>query len=172
MRFGLLFLFLGFAASVRAEEAPLDLKQTTITFTGHATLHDFHGAAQEIAGHAQIDPADPNLVTSALLDIGAALLTTFQDTRDEHMRRWLHVDTNPQIEFRLTHITCLSGDPARASRAQPALFTVQAASRLTATSIRWRSRSLAGARAGNLSSTAQRRSTRRSTACRSSASIF
>jgi polyisoprenoid-binding protein YceI len=125
MRLGFLLLFLGFAASAHAGEAPLDLKQTTITFTGHATLHDFHGAVQKIGGHAQIDPANPDLVTSAILDFGAARLTTFQDTRDRNLRNWLHVDANPQIEFRLTRVACLSGDPAHATSARPALFTVQ-----------------------------------------------
>jgi polyisoprenoid-binding protein YceI len=110
MRLSFLPLFLAIAFFVRADEAPLDLKQTAITFTGHATLHDFHGAAQEINGRAQIDPTNPNLVTGAVLDFGAARLTTFQDTRDRNMRSWLHVDTDPQIEFRLNQVRHV-GDP-------------------------------------------------------------
>jgi polyisoprenoid-binding protein YceI len=107
-----------------AAEAPLDLKQTTLTFTGHATLHDFHGQAQDFHGSAQVDAANPNLVTAASLNIDAARLTTFQDTRDRHMQAWLGVDANPKIEFRLGKITRTGGDPVHANRASPASFAV------------------------------------------------
>jgi polyisoprenoid-binding protein YceI len=125
MRLSFLLLFLVFGVAARAAEAPLDLKSTSITFTGHATLHDFHGAAQDIHGRAQVNEADPNLVTSAVLDIGAARLTTFQDSRDRNMRAWLHVEASPRLEFHLAKITHMSGDPAHATLAQPAFFQVQ-----------------------------------------------
>ena len=125
MRLSFLLFVPAFTLFARAGEAPLDLKETAITFTGHATLHDFHGAVQDIQGSAQVSSSEPNLVTSAVLDIGAARLTTFQDTRDRNMRNWLHVEANPQIDFRLNRVACSSGDPAQATSAQPALFNVR-----------------------------------------------
>lgn len=99
-----------FATAGRGAEAPLDVKQSSLKFTGHATLHDFSGQAQDFHGHAQVDESDPNLVRSAVIDIAAARLTTFQATRDKNMREWLHIDAHSQIEFRLTQVRPVS-DP-------------------------------------------------------------
>jgi len=104
MRLALLLL-LALPALMRAADAPLDPAQTKITFTGHATLHDFEGAARDIKGDAQVDAANPNFVTSAMVTVGTATMTTFSTGRDQHMREWLHVDANPKIEFHLAKIT-------------------------------------------------------------------
>jgi polyisoprenoid-binding protein YceI len=109
----------------RAADAPLDLKQSSLKFTGHAFLHDFDGAAKDFQGSAQIDPAQPTLVRGAHLDFPAAGMTTFEDTRDGNMRDWLHVGTHPEIEFQLTTVLPLKGDPAKATRDNPAQFTVR-----------------------------------------------
>jgi polyisoprenoid-binding protein YceI len=109
----------------RATEAPLDLKQSSLTFTGHAFLHDFHGAAKGFQGSAQIDPAQPTLVRVARIDIPAAEMTTFESTRDRDMWDWLRVTAHPEIEFQLTTVLPLKGDPAGATREKPAQFTVR-----------------------------------------------
>jgi hypothetical protein len=51
-------------------------------------------------------------------------MTTFETTRDKNMRDWLHVDTQPRIEFHLAKVTCLTGDLSRATRDHPAQFSV------------------------------------------------
>jgi polyisoprenoid-binding protein YceI len=104
IRTAFLVLPLFFAAVARGADVPLDVKQSSLKFTGHATLHDFHGQAQDFHGSAQVDAADPNLVRSAVIDLAPAHLTTFQATRDKNMREWLHIDAHSQIEFRLTKV--------------------------------------------------------------------
>jgi polyisoprenoid-binding protein YceI len=119
-----LLLLLALPALVHASGAPLDPAQTTITFTGHATLHDFQGAAREIKGDAQVDNANPNFVTGAKVDVATASMTTFSDGRDKHMREWLRIDVNPGIEFRLAKIKRTApGDVSRSAQA-PSLYDV------------------------------------------------
>ena len=113
-----------FAASAMAADAPLDPQSSTLKFTGHAFLHDFHGEAKEFRGVAQIDPARPELVRGARIDIAAVKMTTFEDARDHDMYAWLHVDTIPGIRFELTKVTPLTGDLAHATKEHPASFTV------------------------------------------------
>jgi polyisoprenoid-binding protein YceI len=113
------------AVYLHAAEAPLDVPASSLTFMGHATLHDFHGQAQAFQGHAEVDAADPNLVRHAVIDLAADRLTTFQTTRDKNMRAWLHVDSEPEIRFDLTKLTRLIGDPAHATANSPATFAVQ-----------------------------------------------
>jgi polyisoprenoid-binding protein YceI len=120
-----LLLALAFSVPDRAADAPLDSKLTSIKFTGHAFLHSFEGQAQDFEGGAQIDPANPNYVTDAVIDLAAARLTTFQTTRDRNMKKWLDAPANPRIEYRLEKIECVSGIPVEATRAHPATFTVQ-----------------------------------------------
>lgn len=112
------------AATTRAADAPLDAKASTLTFTGHAFLHDFHGEAKEFRGVAQVDPAWSQLVRSAALDIAAAKMTTFVDARDRNMKTWLHTDQNPDIRFELAAAKPLQGDLAHATKEHPALFAV------------------------------------------------
>jgi polyisoprenoid-binding protein YceI len=120
-----LLLVLAFPLATYAADAPLDAKLTSLKFTGHAFLHSFEGQAQDFEGGAQVDPADPNYVTTAVIDIATAKMTTFQATRDRNMKTWLDSSTNPRIEYRLDKLTAVSGDPATATKEHPATFTVQ-----------------------------------------------
>jgi polyisoprenoid-binding protein YceI len=112
------------ATRALAADVPLDAQASTLTFTGHAFLHDFHGEAKSFEGAAQIDATRPELVRGATIVIAAAKMTTFVDARDHNMDAWLHVETNPEIRFDLTRLTPLQGDLAHATKAQPALFAV------------------------------------------------
>jgi polyisoprenoid-binding protein YceI len=112
------------AAHALADDAPLDEQASSLKFTGHAFLHDFHGEAKGFHGTAQIDPARPELVCGATLIISAAKLTTFEDARDQNMATWLNVTANPDITFELKKVTPLAGDLARATKAHPAQFAV------------------------------------------------
>ena len=145
MKFLVLLVALLTSVLARADVAPLDAKATTIKFTGHAFLHDFTGQAQDFEGGAVIDRAQPTFVGAAVVDVGTAGLTTFQETRDRNMRNWLHVAEKPRIEYRLDKLTCDSGVPARATRDHPAAFTVHgyftlnhATKPLTAQVLGWR----------------------------------
>ena len=99
-----LFLFLALPALAHAADAPLDPAQTKIGFIGHATLHDFEGAARDITGNAQVDSANSNFVTGAKVTVATATMTTFSDGRDKNMRDWLHIDAHPKIGFHLAKI--------------------------------------------------------------------
>jgi polyisoprenoid-binding protein YceI len=107
-----------------AADAPLDVAASSLKFTGHAFLHDFHGGAKEFRGTARIDPAIPQLVTGATIEITAAKLTTFIDARDHNMIAWLKVEANPTIHFELTKVKSLVGDLAHATKDHPARFAV------------------------------------------------
>lgn len=108
-----------------AVEAPLEVKQSFLKFTGHAFLHDFDGEAKQFSGSAQLDAHQPEVVLSAKINIQAAKMTTFESTRDRNMLDWLQVKVNPGISFVLTKVERLDGDPARASKDHPARFTVR-----------------------------------------------
>jgi polyisoprenoid-binding protein YceI len=111
-------------ARAMADDAQLDEQASSLKFTGHAFLHDFHGEAKDFHGVAQIDPGAPVLVRSALLKIMAGKMTTFEDARDQNMETWLHVTANPVILFELTKVIPLTGDLAHATKEHPAQFTV------------------------------------------------
>lgn len=117
----LAILLPGFA---RAVEIPLDLKQSSLKFTGHAFLHDFDGQAKEFAGSAQVDARKPELVVSAKIEITAAKMTTFESGRDQNMLQWLHADAIPEISFELTHVISMDGNAATATKDHPAKFLV------------------------------------------------
>jgi len=120
---GLVFaLFL--SGLVRAVEVPLDSKQSSLKFTGHAFLHDFNGEAKEFSGSAQVDSQKPELVVSAKIDIAAAKMTTFESSRDKNMFEWLHVEANPRIGFELTRVVSMDGNAATATKDHPAKFVV------------------------------------------------
>ncbi len=126
MRFVLPLLVLAVSTvGLHAAMAPLDVPASRLTFTGHATLHDFHGQAQDFHGSADVNAADPNLVGRAVIELVAARLTTFQTTRDRNMRRWLHAEAEPEIRFVLVKLTRIGGDPVQATEANPALFEAQ-----------------------------------------------
>ena len=112
------------ATHALATEAPLDQQSSTLKFTGHAFLHDFHGEAKTFEGTARLDATRPELVRGATITIAAAKMTTFVDARDHNMNAWLHAETNPEIQFDLTRVTPLQGDLVHATRARPALFAV------------------------------------------------
>ena len=120
-----LFAVLFVATRAMADDAQLNEEASSLKFTGHAFLHDFHGEAKEFHGVAQIDPAAPQLVRSALIKIMAEKMTTFEDARDHNMETWLNVTANPVILFELTKVTPLTGDLAHATKAHPAQFTVR-----------------------------------------------
>jgi polyisoprenoid-binding protein YceI len=107
-----------------AGEVPLDVKQSTLKFTGHAFLHDFSGEAKQFSGSAQTDSKKPELVLSARINIRTAKMTTFESDRDRNMFDWLHVDVKPEIIFHLTKVKLIKGDPAIATKDHPALFAV------------------------------------------------
>lgn len=124
MKFLLLALPFLFAPAASAAPAPLDVPQSSLTFTGHAFLHDFKGEAKDFRGSAWIEPNDPSLVQTADIFITSAKLTTFENERDRHMDAWLHVDANPVITFHLARVIPLKGDPTRATVGHPAQFLV------------------------------------------------
>jgi polyisoprenoid-binding protein YceI len=117
----LVLLFAGFAHAI---DVPLDVKQSSLKFTGHAFMHDFDGEAKEFSGIAQMDPKRPEIVLSAKLEIQAARMTTFESARDRNMFDWLHVDVNPAIDFQLKSVKLLKGDLASATKEHPAQFAV------------------------------------------------
>lgn len=119
-----LILALLLPSFVHAVEVPLDAKQSSLKFTGHAFLHDFNGQAKQFSGSAQIDFQKPELVLSATIDIEAAKMTTFESARDRNMFQWLHVDTNPRISFELTHVISMDGNAANATKGHPSKFFV------------------------------------------------
>ena len=121
---GSLILILLLSGWAHALEVPLDTKQSSLKFTGHAFLHDFDGEAKQFSGSAQIDAPKPQTVLSAQIDIQAAQLTTFESARDRNMRDWLHVDANPAITFKLNRLIPVKGNPATATKDHPCLFTV------------------------------------------------
>jgi polyisoprenoid-binding protein YceI len=141
MRILAALLLLGaLAVAARADVAPLDLQQTTMKFTGHATLHDFTGDARDFHGSADVSPASQAFVTGAVIDIAAARLTTFNTTRDRHMFDWLQVEAHPKIEFHLDRVTPVGDpvDPARNLSNQFAVegkFTLNGVTRTLATSV-------------------------------------
>jgi hypothetical protein len=106
------------------QEVPLDVKQSSLKFTGHAFLHDFNGEAKEFTGSAKVDALKPELVTSARIDITAAKMTTFESGRDHNMFEWLHVEVIPEISFELTHVLSMDGKAATATKDHPAKFHV------------------------------------------------
>ena len=106
-----------------AVEAPLDVTQSSLKFTGHAFMHNFSGEAKQFSGSAEVDPNKP-AVESARIKIKAARMTTFEGERDHDMLAWLHVDVNPDLSFRLTRVTLVSGDSAHATKDHPAHFRV------------------------------------------------
>jgi polyisoprenoid-binding protein YceI len=125
-------------ARAGAAEVPLDVTTSTLKFTGHAFLHDFHGTAQ-------VDPALTVPVQGAVIEIAAGKMTTFIDARDRNMRTWLKVDANPAIKFELTSVRLVQGDAAHATKEHPATFAVagtftlnQTPKPLTATATGWR----------------------------------
>jgi hypothetical protein len=115
-------LLSGFSHAV---EAPLDVKQSFLKFTGHAFMHDFNGEAKEFSGSARMDSQKPEIVLSARIDIQAAKMTTFESGRDRNMVDWLHVDVNPGISFQLKEVKLVKGDAAGATKDHPAQFTVE-----------------------------------------------
>jgi polyisoprenoid-binding protein YceI len=119
-----LLVALCLATRAMADDAQLDEKASSLKFTGHAFLHDFRGVAQEFHGVAQLDPAAPQLVRSALIKIMAGKMTTLEDARDHNMETWLNVTANPSIVFELTKVTPLTGDLTHATKEHPAQFTV------------------------------------------------
>jgi len=106
------------------QDVPLDVKQSSLKFTGHAFLHDFNGEAKEFTGSAKADIEKPGLVTSARIDIAAAKMTTFESSRDKNMYAWLHVDTIPGISFALTRVLSMDGKAVTATKDHPAKFLV------------------------------------------------
>jgi polyisoprenoid-binding protein YceI len=117
----LALLVSGFSHAI---EVPLDVKQSSLKFTGHAFMHDFNGEAKEFSGSAQIDSQKPEIVLSSKIDIQAAKMTTFESARDRNMFDWLHVDVNPEISFQLTRVIPMKGNPADATKDHPSQFTV------------------------------------------------
>jgi len=120
-----LTLLLGWTSPAVGLELPLDAKASSLAFTGHATLHDFKGEARSFSGFAHVDTGTPPIVTGATLKISAVDLTTFLDTRDTNMKKWLKVEANPTIIFELRTLKSTQGSPATATSTMPAHFSVK-----------------------------------------------
>jgi polyisoprenoid-binding protein YceI len=117
-------LVLSVVGYLHATDLPLDVKQSSLKFTGHAFMHDFDGEAKTFSGIAQADPQRPEIVVTATIEIQAAKMTTFETARDRNMFEWLHVDLNPGISFHLKSVKLVEGDPATATKDHPAQFAV------------------------------------------------
>lgn len=107
-----------------AQEIPLDVKASSLKFTGHAFLHDFNGEALPFTGTAQVNPNEPQIVTSAKITFKTPDMTTFESARDKNMKQWLEVEANPNIVFLLKSVNSLSDRPKDATKAKPADFHV------------------------------------------------
>ena len=114
----------GRIAHAASQSLPLDSKGSSLTFTGEATLHNFHGEAKDITGHATVDTEATPPVQKAALHFKTATLTTFNDKRDKDMRDWLKVEVHPDVTFALESVKSLEGDPQKADAQHPAKFTV------------------------------------------------
>jgi polyisoprenoid-binding protein YceI len=107
------------------QEAPLDVKASSLKFTGHAFMHDFTGEPQKWSGSAQLSSSVPQLVTSAKIIVPAAEMTTFEDARDKNMKTWLQIEANPDIVFTLTKVKPFAGEPRNATEKSPARFRIE-----------------------------------------------
>jgi polyisoprenoid-binding protein YceI len=110
---------------LHGQEAPLDVKASSIKFTGHAFMHDFTGEPKKFTGFAQMSPTAPQMVTSAKILIQAAAMTTFEDARDKNMKTWLQVNADPDIVFTLTKVKPFAGEPRLATEKAPARFSIE-----------------------------------------------
>ena len=119
--FGILVIFPVFAS---AELVPLDVKDSSLTFIGEATLHKFRGEAKEFTGKAELNKNAVPPIRSATLHFRTAALTTFLPERDQKMREWLKVKVHPEATFYLQRVKLLSGKLETASASRPAKFAV------------------------------------------------
>ena len=103
---------------------PLEASESSFKFTGKSFLHSFQGQAREISGSVSVSQGANPLVQSGKLVFKTAELTTFNKDRDGKMKDWMHVDTHPEIIFRLDKVVPVSSDYKSATEAAPAKFTV------------------------------------------------
>lgn len=118
----LLTCLAGLAA--HGETLPLDRKGSSLTFTGEAFLHNFHGEAKEFDGNAVLERESVPPIQKATLHFKMAALTTFQEQRDQNMRTWLNIMVHPDATFQLERVKVVTGNYKTASQAQPAKFAV------------------------------------------------
>ena len=111
-------------SEAHGETLPLDLKGSSLTFTGEAFLHNFRGEAKEVEGNAVIEREAVPPIQRATLHFKMAALTTFNEQRDQNMRTWLNIKAYPEAAFQLERVKVLTGDYKTASPAQPAKFAV------------------------------------------------
>ncbi len=121
--FGILAFHL-FVAAAPALTVPLDVKNSSLTFTGQATLHNFDGEAKVFTGKAEFEKYSVPPIRKAILRFKTAALTTFHRERDQKMREWLNVKVHPEATFHLHSVKLLSGNFKAASSAHPAKFAV------------------------------------------------
>lgn len=103
----------------------MDPARSLVTFVGEAFLHSFHGETKDISGRASLEPNATPPVQKATLHFRMAGLTTFNRERDQQMREWLQVATQPEATFRLESVQLVTGDDKQASAQNPAHFSVK-----------------------------------------------
>ncbi len=111
-------------SAAHGETFPLDPKGSSLSFTGEAFLHNFHGEAKEFEGNAVLDREAVPPIQRATLHFKMAALTTFHEQRDQNMRTWLNIKLHPEATFQLESVKVLAGDYKTAGPAQPAKFAV------------------------------------------------
>ena len=103
---------------------PLETVESSFKFTGKSFLHSFQGQAGEISGSVTVAPGATPFIQTGKLVFKTAQLTTFNKDRDSKMKDWMHVDTHPEIIFRLEKVTPTSGDYKSATEAAPSNFLI------------------------------------------------
>ena len=116
-----------FVVTASAKSLRIDTKDSSLTFTGDATLHKFHGEAVEFTGSAELTGNAVQPIRNATLHFSTASITTFNRERDRNMREWLNVKLHPRATFRLESAKLLSGDFKSATSVRPAGLAVSGA---------------------------------------------
>jgi polyisoprenoid-binding protein YceI len=103
---------------------PLAPADSWLHFTGSSFLHDFQGVAKEFDGSAVVNLSATPPVQTAHLEFKTAELTTFNQKRDDNMKKWMHVEIHPEAVFSLEKVRPIYGDYKTATLQHPAQFAV------------------------------------------------
>ena len=115
----------GATVNAHAQDLPLDIGKSSVTFVGEAFLHNFRGEAKNLSGQASLDPSAVPPVQKATLKFKISALTTFHEGRDQKMYAWLQVAARPDATFRLESVRPVAGDYQQAGAEKPARFRVE-----------------------------------------------
>lgn len=82
------------------------MKRNTVTFKSEAPLEDIIGTSNDITGHINFDPRNPNEGGKAKFTLAAASLTTGIPLRDEHLAgaAWLDATKHPKITLEIKEV--------------------------------------------------------------------